>query len=134
MDHQFKGFVGDWGHHQTQTNILASSHDFRKYNNDEDTWGFIINLNSRQKGKLWIASHFEMPAINENEIILSENRRDFLGRPMADINFLKIFEDFDRNLNHCKTVLLEMQRLQAVKNFPLTLSSNGHVTRWVDVV
>ena len=51
-----------------------------------------------------------MPAINENEIILSENRRDFLGRPMADINFLKIFEDFDRNLNHCKTVLLEIAK------------------------
>lgn len=119
MDHPVQRIRGEieWPHFkQTQTNILASSHDFRKYNQDQDTWGFIINLNSRSKGKLWIASHFEMPSFKENQIFLSSNRKDFLGRPMADINFWKIFENFPNNLSNCKKVLKDVAKAAGGKD------------------
>ena len=88
MDHPALRITAEvpWGFKsQLQTNILASCHDYRKYDIETGAWGFLINLNSRKRGKLWVAAHMEMPPEDSNSITLSQDKKDYLGRPFASV-------------------------------------------------
>lgn len=77
----------DWRRHeQLQTNILASSHNYRHYDRETFSTGFLVNMNSRiPPPNIYIAAHFEMLPEFENHIALSSRKRDCFGSPVASI-------------------------------------------------
>lgn len=108
MDHPVIRVKADpeWTFHkQVEYNILASTHDYRKYDSSRGSWGFVTNLNSRAKGKIWVAAHFEMPALLTNQVVLSPERIDKHGIPMADIRIKEVWGNFDATIEHAKSVL-----------------------------
>ena len=86
---------------QKQTNILASTHHFRRYNQEERTWGFLVNLNSRRKDRIWIAAHFEMPSLAHNRITLSDTLIDRYGNKCPRIDIQCNYDGFERTIQHC---------------------------------
>jgi choline dehydrogenase-like flavoprotein len=65
-----------------QTNILASSHDFRRFDKKENAPGFLLNINSRiAPPKILVAAHMEMLPHMDNRIMMSRTR-DRFGLPM----------------------------------------------------
>lgn len=61
-----------------QTNILASSHDFRRFDEKEHAPGFLLNLNSRvTTPKVLIAAHMEMLPHIDNRISLAKAKDRF---------------------------------------------------------
>ncbi|MBC2606943.1 GMC oxidoreductase [Pelagicoccus albus] len=95
MDHPVIRVRADLDWHtgySRQTNILATSHHFREYEPSTGAWGFCLNLNRRDLPRLWLAAHFEMPAVEENCIRLSSESLDCFGDPVAR---LKIGTDFN---------------------------------------
>ncbi len=101
---------------QMQTNILASSHDFRRYDPETGSWGFLVNLNSRRRGKLWIASHMEMPPCSDNQIQLSSEKSDKFGRPVARLQIRSSWQGFQATLDRCRRVLGEVTAQAEGKN------------------
>lgn len=93
---------------QTQTNMLASSHTHRKYDPHDNTWGFLVNLNSRSWPSLWIAAHMEMPPEKDNRVTLSKDHRDDFGRPTARLEINAGWQGFDATLEKIKRVLLQI--------------------------
>jgi choline dehydrogenase-like flavoprotein len=91
---------------QVQTNILASSHDHREYDRAAGSWGFLVNLNSRRPGRLWIASHLEMPPDDGNRVALSE-KLDRYGRPFAKLTIHFDWHGCNGTLAKVKEVLME---------------------------
>lgn len=66
-----------------QTNILAASHNFRRFDPQNQASGFVLNLNSRiPTPNIWVAAHLEMLPNPDNRVMLSRNKKDRFGIPV----------------------------------------------------
>lgn len=104
-------------HEQLQTNILASSHNYRHYDTETGALGFLVNLNSRiPPPNIFIAAHFEMPPEIGNCITLSSDKKDCFDSPVAKLKIRANREWLIKTEKRIKKVISEIAYAAGGKN------------------